>query len=735
VDKLLLPESLTIPSVEEILARMDPRPSDKGVLLIRKAYETAKEAHKDQRRKSGEPYFIHPARVAWHLAGMINDPATIAAGLLHDVVEDCFLTNPAIKAQFGEEVAELVEGVTKISAINFTSETENQVGNLRKMILAMARDVRVLLIKLCDRLHNMQTLEHLPPPRQRAVAQSTLDIYAPLANRLGMTRMRTLLEDLSMRYINPAEFHRLERKLAVRAERDQRIVEETRRLLSEHLERMGIPAAVHGRRKHIYSIHMKMKRQGLRFEEVRDILAIRLITDTIAECYEILGIVHSLWKPITGFFKDYIATPKENGYRSIHTTVIGVENEVTEIQIRTHEMHQIAEEGIAAHWKYKEVGGSTNGSWGSEEKRLAWLRQLVEWLQDVHDPSEFMRDLKRDVFEASVFCYTPKGDIIEMPRGSTALDLAFRIHSQLGYTCSGARINNRMASIRSELQTGDVVEIITSKNAHPTPDWLQIARTGRARNKIRHWLKESQHDLFLDRGRRMVLELARQRIGGAFEEARIDEILQPHLGSFNVAGLEDLFVEVGCGTIKVNSVVARLEQVLRPVEPRRPPKAQRRPGKKKDVVLVEGMAGAVVRMARCCQPLPGEPIVGFVTQGRGISIHREDCAAFEHIRARLGGAEHRVVHVEWGDASRALQKAAIRLVCQDRKGLLSDISTAVTQLNVSIVGSNSSSNIRDNRAIIKLVVMIEDAEQLNRILTRLATVPGVLSLSRVVHDR
>ncbi len=737
MDRLVLPETHGIPTVEEILARPEVPLPPEGQAIVRRAYEMAQKCHENQQRKSGDPYFLHCARVALHIAELVNDPATIAAGLLHDVIEDCAMTVDKLNAQFPPPIAELVDGVSKISTLNFSSDTEHQVSNLRKMILAMARDVRVVLIKLCDRLHNMQTLEHLVPIRQKAIAQTTLDIYAPLANRLGMTRIRAQLEDLSMRYLYPQAYSRLMKKMAVRQQRDQLIVDRTRDILKGHLEEAKIPAEINGRRKHLWSLYQKMQRQGLRFEEVHDILAVRVITDTVTECYEILGIVHSNWKPLTGRFKDYIAAPKENGYRSIHTSIIGEEGEITEIQIRTHEMHEIAEEGIAAHWKYKEKGSAKDGgNWSSEEKRLVWLRQLVDWLQDVHDPSEFMSELKRDVFEASVFCYTPRGDIIEIPRGSTALDLAYRIHSHLGTHCAGAKVNHRMASIRTVLNTGDIVEIITSKSSHPTADWLQIAQTGRARNKIRHYLKTVQRDEFLELGHRSLMESVRSHFGSSVDEDKVKEILQGALKPLNVTDYEDLLVEIGCGTIKVASLIHRLDLTLRPAQPRRLPKAVRKSNKKvKDVVLVDGMAGTVTRMAMCCAPLPGDEIVGFITQGRGISVHRADCAALQRIREFSVDYYNRVVDVAWGDASHLLQKAAVRLICHDRKGLLSDISSAITQLNVNIVGSHSASQMRDNRAIIKLVMLIESSEQLNTILSRLGNIPGVLSLSRVVHPK
>ncbi len=733
MERLRLPPATGAATLEEIQGRLEPRLAGDGLALIAKAYRKSEEAHCNQQRKSGEPYFSHPSRVAWMLAGLTNDPATIAAGLLHDTIEDCGETFESLKAQFGEEVAQLVDGVTKISSLTFTDQ-EHQVVNLRKMILAMARDVRVVLIKLCDRLHNMQTLEHMPLARRRAIAQITLDIYAPLANRLGMTRMRSLLEDLAMRHLHPAVYANLSRRMTVRAERDQLIVDRTRELLLEHLQTQKIPAEVQGRRKHLYSLYRKMMSQGLSFDEVHDILAIRVITDTVAECYEILGAVHSLWKPISGRFKDYIAAPKENGYQSIHTTVIGVEGEVVEIQIRTREMHQEAELGIAAHWRYKEHGGSRRGP-VEDEKRMAWLRQLVDWLKDVRDPSEFMADLKQDMFETSVFVYTPRGDILEMPRGSTALDLAFRIHTDIGFHCSGVKINNRMAPIRSELQMGDVIEILNSKSAHPTPDWLQFVQSGRARNKIRHWLKESQHDNYLERGRRMLMDSVRNRFGSGVDEAQVNKVLEGALKSFNVPTLEDLLVETGCGTIKVSSLIGRLEQVIRPPTPKRIPRAVRRRKSGGAVILVDGMDQAVTRMARCCSPLPGDDIVGFITQGRGISVHRADCSALTRIRERSRDFQGRMVPVEWSDASHQMQKVALRIVCQDRKGLLSDVSTSITQLAVNIVGAHTSTNLREGRAILKFVLLIKDSEELNTVLNRLLTIPGVLSVSRTVHER
>lgn len=746
MERLTLPETSGVATVEEILAHPEYPLPPGGQELVRQAYEVARKAHEGQSRKSGEPYFSHPTRVAFLLAELVNDPATIAAGLLHDVIEDCDYSVKKLSALFPEPVPQLVDGVTKISSLSFTSDREHQVENLRKMILAMAKDIRVVLIKLCDRLHNMLTLQHLPAQRQREIAQQTLDIYAPLANRIGMTRMRAQLEDLCMSYLHPGVYTKLAKKMALRSERDQYNVDASRELINRALDEKQIPGQIFGRRKHIMSLYKKMRSSGLEFDEVHDIVGFRIITDTVAHCYDILGVVHSLWKPMPGRFKDYIATPKENGYSSIHTSVLGPDGEIFEVQIRTEEMHQAAEDGIAAHWKYKEkdkIGSSV--SWGSDEKRLAWVRQLVDWLQDVRDPSEFMRELKRDVYDTSVFVYTPKGDIIEVSQGYTVLDLAYRIHSQIGHSCAAARINNRIASIRTELKTGDIVEIITNKTAHPTADWLQIAHSGRARNKIRHWLKINKRDDYLGHGRQVLLEQARMRLGSSADEISVRQVLEDYLGDFNVESYEDLLVEVGAGSVKTPSVIARLERVMRPVgdgeeddqkqKPRTPKASPKTRGRRGTTILVDGVAGVSTRMANCCHPMPGDPVIGYVTQSRGITIHREDCNALERLRERKSDADARLVPVSWGEHDQSLKRVTLRLQCNDRKGLLCDLTSAVTQMNISIIAANTSSNLRENRASIKLQVMIESSEQLEILQERLNKIPGVISLSRLTRNR
>ena len=741
MDAVHLPQFKGTPSVDEIISgiKIPLDPVEEG--MIRDAYKLAQELHQGQLRKSGDPYFTHCAHVAYLLARLVNDPSTVAAGLLHDTLEDCGATFKELAARFPDPVADLVDGVTKISSLNYSSDIEHQADNLRKMILAMTKDVRVVLIKLCDRLHNMQTLDHLRPDRQRAISRVTMDIYAPLANRLGMTRIRSLLEDLSMKYLSPGAYDRISEKMEGREPRDQRIVDITRKQLGEQLKRNSINYHIQGRRKHLFSLYQKMKEQGLSLDEVHDILAVRVITDNIRDCYEILGIVHSIWKPIDGRFKDYIAASKENGYRSIHTSVIGVEDEITEIQIRTREMHEIAEEGIAAHWKYKEKISSGDGTRAQNEgRRVSWLRQLVDWLTDVRDPAEFMRELKRDVYEQSVFCYTPAGEIIELQQGSTALDMAYRVHTDIGHHCSGSRINSRMVSIRTELQTGDVVEILTSKSSHPTPDWLNFVKSGRARNKIRHWLKESQREMFLEQGRQKLLEQVRSRYGSRVDLDTALKALSAHLKLYSVHSVEELLVDTGCGNVRLASLMHKLEleygekPAARSAIPRKVSRDTRRSRNSRDRVLVEGIAGAITRIAGCCSPLPGDSIIGFVTQGRGISIHKVECRSLERNRTRMPGYESRLLHVDWGQSMVSMKKVAIRLVCQDRKALLGDITSAIATLNVNIVNSNTNSNIRDNRAIIKLVVLVDGSDLLNTVLNRLSTIPGVNSVSRVVHS-
>jgi GTP diphosphokinase / guanosine-3',5'-bis(diphosphate) 3'-diphosphatase len=722
------------PSVEELLARITPPLSEKHAQYIRAAYALGEKAHAGQTRESGKPYFSHCVQVAMLLADLVSDWATLAAGLLHDTIEDCGLTPDDIRAACPDPVAELVDGVTKIGAIHFISDQEHQASNLRKMILAMARDVRVVLIKLCDRLHNMRTLEYLDVEKQRRIATVTSEIYAPLAKRLGIEKISRELEDLTMRYLQPVLYRRLNEHLERNKDRYLETIRKTREQLDDALVAAGVQARVSGRLKHIFSLFDKMRKNALELDEIHDLIAIRVICENVGDCYSVLGIVHTRWKPLEGRFKDYIGTPKPNGYRSIHTTVIGPDGEICEIQIRTREMHEAAEEGVAAHWRYKEAGSSKSLA-AQEAENVAWLRQLIDWLSDIRDPDEFMAAVKQDVYEASVFCYTPKGDVIELHKGSTVLDFAYRIHTEVGNHCAGARVNHKMASLRTVLNTGDIVEILTSKTAHPTRDWPRIAGTNRARNKIRHWLKTHDRDYYIERGRSILMDELRPKLP-AFNEGRVLERLDQLAPQFQLGGAEDVLVELGFGTIKTGSIVSRLIEsdgaapaVIKP--PRKPDLRARKPGE----ILVEGIPGALTRLAQCCNPQPGDPILGFVTQTRGISIHHRNCPSFAHTREVKANANRRIVAVEWADGSEPRMKVAVRVLCQDRQGLLNDITRAVSNFDVSIIQTNSQSNLRTSRAIIKMTLLVAGEEDLNNLLRRIEEVPSVISVSRVVHTR
>lgn len=722
------------PSVEALLDRVNPPLSEKHADYVRAAYTLAEKAHRRQKRRSGEPYFVHCVEVAMLLADLVSDWPTLAAGLLHDTIEDCGLTRENIRAVCPDPVAELVDGVTKIGAIHFTSDQEQQASNLRKMILAMARDVRVVLIKLCDRLHNMRTLEHLDPESQRKIATVTSEIYAPLAKRLGIDKIARELEDLGMRYLHPTLYRRLNEHLERNKARYLGTIDKTRTALEQVLQEAGLEARVSGRLKHLYSLFEKMRKNALELEEIHDLIAIRIVTDNVADCYSALGLVHTHWKPLEGRFKDYIATPKPNGYQSLHTTVIGPDGEMCEIQIRTQQMHDAAEQGVAAHWKYKE-DGSSKALAEQEARNVAWLRQLIEWLADIRDPDEFMAAVKQDVYEASIFCYTPKGDVIELHKGSTVLDFAFRIHTEVGNHCAGARVNHKMASLRTLLKTGDIVEILTSKTAHPTRDWPRIAGTNRARNKIRHWLKTNDRGYYIERGRAIFINELRPKLP-VFNEGRVLEQLDQLAPQFQLGGAEDILVEIGFGTIKAAPFIARiveLEGIAAP--PAKLPARRSVRGPKPGEILVEGIPGALTRLAQCCHPKPGDPILGFVTQTRGISIHHRDCASFAHTREAKADSGNRIVAVEWADGSSPRMKVALRVICQDRQGLLNDITRAITNFDVSIIQTNSQSNLRTSRAIIKMTMLVSTEEDLNNLLRRIEEIPSVISVSRVVHTR
>ena len=716
-------------SLDQMLARVKKYDSGDGYLLVEKAYHFAEAAHADQKRKSGEPYFVHPCFVASILTELMIDPPTVAAGLLHDTVEDCEdVTLDVIRQNFGDEVATLVDGVTKLNKLNFTSREEAQAESLRKMILAMSRDIRVVLIKLADRLHNMRTLKYQPPDRQQAISRETLDIYAPLAHRLGVYAIKTELEDLSLRYLDPEGYQALVDKVGMkRAERQKNIrlvIEE----LSDKLNEAKIRYDVDGRPKHFYSIYRKMVVQNKPFDQIYDLFAIRVIVDTVKDCYAVLGIVHTLWNQIPGRFKDYISVPKANMYQSLHTTVMGGRSMPFpfEVQIRTWEMHRVAEYGIAAHWRYKE--GNTGKS--DLDSKLYWVRQILDWQSDTRDSKEFVDTLKTDLFAEEVFLFTPKGDVISMPKGATPLDFAYAIHSAVGNRCVGAKVNGRLVTLDTELQTGDRVEIMTNANSKgPSTDWLRICRTPQAKSKIRAFLKKELRAENIELGRTMIEHECKRR-GVTMSDIVRPENCEGLLRKYGFQEIEDMFGSVGYGSISSAYVVTRLLEEQRQREPVQPGSGEDRPvpapGRISNGVFLEGMddMDIPVRFARCCSPVPGDDIVGYITRGRGVTVHKADCA-----NALTGDPERRV-RVAWADTDVGTFCASIKILAYDHVGLLGEVTTFIGTLGVPI--RNSSSGTDKNRfATIRLVLEVKSREQMDSVIRQLQRRSDVVEVFRV----
>lgn len=692
--------------------------------MIEKAYYFAEEAHKGQMRASGDPHFSHSCAVAELLADLHMDYHSICAGLLHDVLEDTAVTDTLLAGEFPEPIVELVRGVTKISSLSFHTAMEKQAENLRRMMIAMARDIRVIIIKMCDRLHNMRTLDFLPAPKRLTIARDTLEIYAPLANRLGMMRIRSELEDLSMKYTYPNEYRDLVEKTRHRAPVRTELIDRTKVKLAAELEKRGISAHIEGRSKHIYGSFKKMQRQEITFEEIYDLTAIRVITDTLAHCYEILGLLHSIWRPIPSRFKDFIALPKENQYQSLHTTVIGLDGEVTEIQIRTWDMHRIAEEGIAAHWKYKEGRQGTSDI----DKRLQWLRQIIEWLKEIRNPSDFVDALKEDVFADTVYCFTPKGDIVEMPGGATPLDFAYHIHTEVGNTSVGARINKKYVTLKTPLTSGDVVEIITSKNAHPSRDWLDLVKTTRARNKIKHYLKTKEFDLYARTGHDLLQKALRAR-NLSLSSEEVKEQMDSIIKASRVNSLEELFFEIGFGSLPVHEMAMKLVRQTIAAAPRKKKvKKNRTPG-----IIVQGIHDAFVNYSNCCNPIPGDPIEGFVTRGRGISIHKTDCSSLLRLKNDPNNDPSRIVRVSWDIENLPGRRVTVNVVARDRTGLLKDVSSCISHLNLNVVESHTKVIPQKNQARFRFQITIYDTNDLNNLLSQIQNIPGVISISRTMR--
>ena len=703
---------------------------------IKNAFALADEAHKDQRRVSGDPYIMHPLAVATILAHLQVDKTTLMAALLHDVVEDTPYTEEDLKERFGEEVAFLVDGVTKLEQFQYETKEDRQMENYRKMILAMAKDVRVVIIKLADRLHNMRTLKHMRSDKQKRIAHETMEIYAPLAHRLGIFNIKWELEDLSFRYLEPDKYYDLVDQMKQKRHTREEIVNDTMKHLQEALDQAGIKANVKGRPKHFWSIYKKMKKDNKDLSQIYDQYAVRVIVDTVQECYAVLGIAHGLWKPLPHRFKDYISMPKSNGYQSLHTTIVGTMGHPVEIQIRTWDMHRVSEYGVAAHWRYKE--GNKGGD-KDFDKKVAWLRQVLEW-QDTSNPTELINALKLDVFSGEVFVFTPKGDVVKLPKGSVPLDFAYRVHTDVGHRTVGAKVNDKMVPLDYRLQNGDIVEIITSKTGKPSLDWLSIVGSAESRNKIRNWFKKENREENIEQGRE-ALEREAKRLGYHWKELSSDEYLEDAARGLKMGSISELLASVGFGGTSSNAVLLRLIERLKKdhheaanktadntevIERLKARKQEAVPAKGGTGILVKGESGLMVRMARCCNPVPGDPIIGFITKGAGISVHRADCP-----NMRPGACDvDRLIEVEWDGATTESFQATLELDAYDRNGLLMDVMATLSELKINVINVNSRLDEAEKQVHMSLIIDVKNVPQLEFVMTKLRRVKDVYTIRR-----
>lgn len=723
--------------LEELISKIKANGNNVDIDLVKKAYDLAFEAHKEQKRESGEPYIIHPISVAMILADMGMDTNTIVAGLLHDVIEDTDYTYEDISNIFNVEVANLVDGVTKLGKIKYKSKEEQQADNVRKMLLAMAKDIRVIIIKLADRLHNMRTLKYMKPEKQKKKAQETLDIFAPLAHRLGISKIKWELEDLCLRYIHPEEYYDLVNMIAEkRVEREKfisRIIEE----LKENLDKANIDSDIEGRPKHFYSIYRKMVNKHKSIEQIFDLTAIRILVNTVKDCYAVLGIVHTIYKPIPGRFKDYIAMPKPNMYQSLHTTVIGSEGKTFEIQIRTFEMHRTAEYGIAAHWKYKSGVTGTDSKDMTFENKLTWLRDILEWQKEAVDATEFMEGFKLDLFSDEIFVFTPKGVVINLPAGATPIDFAYKIHTDIGNKCVGAKVNGKIVTLDYKLKTGEIVEILTSSSSRgPNIDWLNIANSNQARSKIKQWLRKARREENLERGKEM-LEKECKKQSLVFSDLCKGQLYDKLLKRYHLNNVEEIYVAVGEGELLSSTVISKLkENVVKQVSEEelnknieeQIAKTERQTKKKQSYgVTVKGLNNIMVRFARCCNPVPGDDIAGYITKGRGVSVHRKDCSNFKAIVEKQ---REKVVDVSWGTEKGAAYVAELEVKAEDRMCLLSDVMLVITDSNLSLLSLNAKSG-KNGVANINIQVKIDNIEQLKELMKKIRRLQGILDVYRV----
>ncbi|MBI3754323.1 MAG: bifunctional (p)ppGpp synthetase/guanosine-3',5'-bis(diphosphate) 3'-pyrophosphohydrolase [Deltaproteobacteria bacterium] len=712
--------------LEEIIDKVSSYNPAADLELIKKAYIFSAKVHQGQVRLSGEPYLMHPIEVAHILADMQMDAVTVAAGLLHDTVEDTLTTVDKLKELFGDEIATLVDGVTKIGKISFgdkdtSSGKERQAENFRKMIIAMAQDLRVIMIKLADRLHNMRTLSALGPEKRMQVAQETMDIYAPIANRLGIGWIKTELEELSFPYLKPEAYRELQERLATKKEEREKYIHEVKAIIEKRLAEYNLPAQVSGRPKHLYSIYKKVTEQGTSFEHIYDVLAFRIITSTVKECYEALGIIHSTWIPIPGRFKDYIAIPKPNMYQSLHTSVIGPYGERIEIQIRTEEMHKIAEEGIAAHWRYKEGRAFAE----KDDKRFSWLRQMMEWQKDMRDAREFMDTMKMDFFSEEVFVFTPKGAVKELPRGATPVDFAYAVHTDVGHRCSAARVNGRLVPLKCQLKNGDIVEVITSPNHTPSKDWLKFVVTSRARTKIRQWIKTEEREKSIALGKEICDKDFKRHDVDFHKALKSGDLEKVAREGFGFSSLDDALASVGYGKLSSHQLLGKLlppekfhelsafKKVLQ--------KFKKTP---REAVLVKGVDEVMIRFAKCCSPLQGDEIVGYISRGRGVAVHLKNCPSIQY------GDPERKIDVEWDKGLKTTRPAKLKVICHDEKGLLVNMSSVITDQEANITNATIATTL-DKKAICIFEIEVSSLDHLMRIINGLKKVKKVIKVERI----
>jgi GTP diphosphokinase / guanosine-3',5'-bis(diphosphate) 3'-diphosphatase len=718
--------------LSEILTKVETYHPTADLELIRKAYSYASKAHDGQTRRSGEPYVVHPMSVAGIIADLRLDTASICAGLLHDTVEDTGATVEELHTTFGAEIAFLVDGVTKLGKIAWNTREERQAENFRKMLLAMARDIRVILVKLCDRLDNMRTLDHMPVEKQERIARETMDIFAPLANRLGIMRIKSELEDLAFRYLEPVEFENLRTQVARTEKERQKYISDTEKVIQAAMIEGGVPCVVKGRAKHLWSIYQKMKKTGRELEQIYDAIGFRVVTEGTRQCYEALGVAHSRWTPIPGRFKDYIALPKPNMYQSLHTSVIGPNGQRIEVQIRTGDMHKVAEEGIAAHWKYKE--GRSGVADKDDEKKFAWLRQLMDWQRDLKDPTEFIETVKIDLFADEVYVFTPKGDVKALPKGSCPIDFAFAVHTSVGDRCSGARVNGAIVPLRYQLRNGDTIEILTSPNQKPNKDWLKFVVTSRAKAKIRHLLRSEQRERARTLGKDL-LERELRKWGVSLTKLLKGTDLDKAVGQFKTGTVDDLIAAVGYGKITPQQIA----EVMVPEE-------RRKQGPQEDAapstnpitnlirkvtrrtsltgIKVAGEDDVLVRFAKCCNPLPGDAIVGFITRGRGVTVHTREC------QKALDLDPERRVQVDWDGKQKAPRPVSIQVICADKPGLLATISQTFSDGGCNISQAHCRAG-DDNKAVNTFQFTVTDLDQLKNVIRSLQRISGVFSVERI----